>query len=536
MIENIYKNRVFIFFSIIFLSLMIVNYYLNRSFVKEILINEQLNILKNSSDRIESWIDDKKLSLFAINTIILNYDPIKDEKTIKDVLQKSEEIAGFSSVYVGYENNITISSKIFNKPKNYIPTNRPWYKNTIKEDKFYITKPYVDVGLKIPVISICQNVKDSAKIKGVLCGILSFNDVKNEILDLRLENSGYVFLMDENFNILFHPNDKFQLQKANFDIKNPSIKQTSNYETDDEILTFKTLSNSHLILVAQTFKNNIYARINKQFLMNLVIYTISIFLFFTLAFFYNKKIKKQEELLEKTKREYEVLLFSQTKMAELGQMIASISHQWIQPLNSLGIFLGNLVQFKKLGALSDDIFYDNISRSLKNIDYMNDTMNTFKNFYKFQDKKQIFNVKQAILDTIFILFSQHSKIDIKVNVSNKIDLECENYLNEFKQIIACLIQNSKQAFLSNQIRKNAKIVISIRSDETHFLIRVIDNASGIADDYKDKIFKPFLSTKNSSGLGLYISKLIAFKKCNGDLTLAQAKRPTIFLLKIAKKV
>ena len=47
----------------------------------------------------------------------------------------------------------------------------------------------------------------------------------------------------------------------------------------------------------------------------------------------------------------------------------------IQPLNALGIFLGNLVQFKRLGRLSDEIFYDNIDRSLKNIDYMTITMN-----------------------------------------------------------------------------------------------------------------------------------------------------------------
>ncbi|CUU75522.1 hypothetical protein [Campylobacter hyointestinalis] len=58
--EILYKNNIFIVFSIFFLLLMIGNYYLNRSFVKEVLTNEQLSILKNSSDKIQEWLENKK--------------------------------------------------------------------------------------------------------------------------------------------------------------------------------------------------------------------------------------------------------------------------------------------------------------------------------------------------------------------------------------------------------------------------------------------------------------------------------------------
>lgn len=536
MIESFYKNRLFILFSIIFLSLMIGNYTLNRSFAKEILMNEQLSILKSWGDRIEKWIENKKSNLEAINSLIQNYDSQTEGKTVQDILEKSEEIANFSSVYAGYETGVTISSKPFNKPANYDPTARPWYINTVAQDKIYITKPYVDMGLKIPVISICQSIKQGVNLKGVICGILSFDDIKNEIKSLKFENDGFIFLMDENFNVLLHPDDKFELKKADFKYANLDITKTTNYETTDEILTLKPLKNSKLILVAKTLKKNIYTRINKQFIVNFTIYIISIFLFLILAFFITKKTDRQNELLEQTKREYEMMLFSQAKMAELGQMIAAISHQWIQPLNSLGIFLGNLVQFKKLGKMSDEIFYDNIQRSLQNIDYMASTMNTFKNFYKLETKTQIFDVKQAVLDTIFILFSKSSSINIKVIVKKGGEYTCQNYINEFKQIIACLIQNSKQALQESKNKKRARIVVSIKQSNTHFEIRIIDNGAGIDGKYQDKIFTPFSSTKGSSGLGLYISKLIACKKLGGDLELIRHKNPTIFMLKISKKV
>ncbi|MDO5045393.1 sensor histidine kinase [Campylobacter sp.] len=653
MAGNFYKNRIFIVFSVIFLSLMAGNYSLNRSFTKEILINEQLSILKSSSNRIEKWLDNKKSSLTAINSLISKFDSKLDEQIIQDILEKSQEIAKFSSVYAGYENHITISSRVFNKPPNYDPTHRPWYRNTISNDKIYITKPYIDVGLKVPVISICQSIKHENSPKGVLCGILSFNDIKSEILNLKFENGGFIFLMDENLNILLHPDEIFELKRAEFDIENLDLSFTSNHETPSEILTFRPLPNSQLILVAKSFKKDIYTKINEQFIVNFAIYIISIFLFLILAYFYNKRSSRQDKLLEKTnkmlelfannsskgilitndkneaifsnkklgnilnlepktygydelieifpiqtaqkiknfiakksskkpyielhyelnkkhfqiqlyliftqeqsyegmilflanvsqkhkfnefKKEHERMLFQQTKMAELGQMIAAISHQWIQPLNSLGIFLGNLVQFKKLNKLSDEIFYDNIQRSLANIDYMVNTMDIFKNFYKLETKAQIFDVKKAIEDTIFILFAQKSKINIKITIKSGVNLTCENYQNEFKQIIACLIQNSKQALLESKNKRRARIVIAIKESANQFEIRVIDNAEGILKQQKDKIFAPFSSTKNSSGLGLYISKLIANRKCQGDLYLLKDKNPTIFMLKIAKKV
>ncbi|MGP1486062.1 MAG: sensor histidine kinase [Campylobacter sp.] len=536
MTENFNNNRLFLIFSVIFLSLMIGNHALNRSFVKEILINEQLNILKNSSYRIEKWIEDKKLNLKSIEVLISKLDPKQDESDIKNILIQSGYIAGFSSVYIGYTTGEIISSRYFKAPIDYDLSLRPWYVNTLATNDIYITNPYKDIGLKTSVISICQSVQEKQIVKGVLCGILSFSDIKNEILNLSLGDDGFLFLIDNNLNILLHPNDKLELSKTNLDAKYINANKIMHYETQEEIITINPLQNSKLILIAKTLKKDIYKKINLQFLRNFIIYGISALLFVFLGYFYNKKIKKQRNLLEKTKREYEILLFSQTKMIELGQMVAAISHQWIQPLNALGIFLGNLVQFKKLGRMSDEIFFDNIDRSLKNIDYMMHTMTTFKNFYKLQEETQIFNVKQAIEDTIFILFSQHSKLNIKVVCKKNTNLVCKNYVNEFQQIIACLIQNSKQALNEYADIKRPKIVISIKSVKNFYEITVIDNGKGIANYFKNDIFKPFVSTKKSSGLGLYISKLIAIKKCGGDLNLLKAQKPTIFGLKIAKEI
>ncbi|WP_258058444.1 ATP-binding protein [Campylobacter hyointestinalis] len=189
-----------------------------------------------------------------------------------------------------------------------------------------------------------------------------------------------------------------------------------------------------------------------------------------------------------------------------------------------------------MNKLSDEIFYDNIARSLQNIDYMSKTMNMFKNFYKIEKDVQEFNIQKAINDTICVLFPVKSTIDIKVTVAKGVIPMCKNYINEFKQITACLIQNSKQILQNSKNKKRTRIVVNIKQTQTHFIIRVIDNGDGIAQNFKDNVFTPFMSTKGSSGLGLYISKLIANKKCGGDLYVSRYKNPTIFTLTILKKV
>ncbi|WP_258058330.1 cache domain-containing protein [Campylobacter hyointestinalis] len=176
--EILYKNNIFIVFSIFFLLLMIGNYCLNRSFVKEVLTNEQLSILKNSSDKIQEWLENKKTSLKFISLLVSNFDHTKEQNTIQDILIRSQQIANFSSTYVGYENNTMLSSRLFQSPKDYAPTQRPWYINTVLQNGIYITKPYLDVGLKIPVISICQSIKRENELQGVICGVISFESIK----------------------------------------------------------------------------------------------------------------------------------------------------------------------------------------------------------------------------------------------------------------------------------------------------------------------------------------------------------------------
>ena len=82
---------------------------------------------------------------------------------------------------------------------------------------------------------------------------------------------------------------------------------------------------------------------------------------------------------------------------------------------------------------------------------------------------------------------------------------------------------------------NPRIKIIIDSSSRYSKVYIKDNATGIKEEYLDLIFDPYFSTKdskNGTGLGLYISKLIIEKNMHGTLSVKNDKHGAVFKIKV----
>ena len=71
---------------------------------------------------------------------------------------------------------------------------------------------------------------------------------------------------------------------------------------------------------------------------------------------YLKHFKEQlDEEIEKNKRN-DLLLFEQARFALMGEMMANISHQWKQPLNTMGLAIVSVRTSNKIVFPSDSLF------------------------------------------------------------------------------------------------------------------------------------------------------------------------------------
>lgn len=238
--------------------------------------------------------------------------------------------------------------------------------------------------------------------------------------------------------------------------------------------------------------------------------------------------------IEKNKQKQKIL-FWQSRMASLGQMLANIAHQWRQPLTELNLALFNV----KKSASNQE--FDELEKYYKDskeiIANMSQTIDDFSNFFNPNKEKQKFNLKNSIDESLNITRKLIQKENINIK-KEYIDLEVFGVSNEFSQVIINFLQNSAHAFNKKNI-ENKEIIISIKQvtieSQEFAQVTFSDNARGVDENTLDKIFEPYFTTKhqsNGTGLGLFMSKLIIEKSLNGTMFAKNSNKGLLFTINI----
>ncbi len=239
-----------------------------------------------------------------------------------------------------------------------------------------------------------------------------------------------------------------------------------------------------------------------------------------------EKIKERDELLEKNKAQEEHLLI-RSRMAQMGEMISMIAHQWRQPLNAISSASINLQMKLELETFDLEkpeeraACTDYYAKRLRAIDgyvqNMTTTIDDFRNFYKPNKKSVRLKLEDIISRSLNII--QASLVADKIAIIEEYDSpdEIEVYDTELLQVILNLLKNSQDNFKE---KKTKDPYIKIMTDEKR--ISICDNGGGIPEDVIEKIFDPYFSTKgekNGTGLGLYMSKTIVERHHDGTLSV-----------------
>ncbi len=255
-----------------------------------------------------------------------------------------------------------------------------------------------------------------------------------------------------------------------------------------------------------------------------------------------KELKELNETLElrvkeeiKKNEAKQKVMFWQSRFASLGEMLANIAHQWRQPLTELNLILFSL---KKAALNRDDEIVEELYKESKIlIQNMSNTIENFSNFFKPDKEKQHFILHESIEEALHILQRVLKRDLIEVKTSYE-DVAVMGIPNEFTQVIINLLKNSRDAFVHNSVLIR-EIKIDLYKEDRYAVIIVEDNAGGIEEKERYKIFEPYFTTKHTSqgtGLGLFMSKMICEKGFHGSLDVSSKRGTTRFIIKIPIEV
>ena len=225
-----------------------------------------------------------------------------------------------------------------------------------------------------------------------------------------------------------------------------------------------------------------------------------------------------------SRQEKEQLLFQQSRMAAMGEMIGAIAHQWRQPLNVIGLIIQNLQMAYEYGELDKERLKNAVATAMWQINFMSKTIDDFRNFFKPSKEKENFDVRKMADETVSLMKAQLQNNYIAVEIiAEKKDLVINGYPNEFKHVLMNLINNAKDAILERKVKEDCRSKITIRISEKagKVIVEVRDTGGGIPDGIMNKIFDPYFTTKDEgtgTGIGLYISKTMIERNMGGQLT------------------
>jgi len=245
------------------------------------------------------------------------------------------------------------------------------------------------------------------------------------------------------------------------------------------------------------------------------------------------KVKKEVE----KNREKDNQMIQQSRMAQMGEMMSMIAHQWRQPLSAISATAIAIKLTVELDKLDTDELLTRVTNISSYAQHLSSTIDDFRDFFK-PHKNKIEISYCDIIDGVLDI--------IKVSIENKnikliLETECKEsfltYANELKQVVLNLIKNAEDVLLDKEI-ENPYIKVKTFQDEDNYILKVCDNAGGIPNKIIDKVFDPYFSTKmekGGTGLGLYMSKTIVEEHCNGKLTVVNGDEGAIFTIAIKKE-
>lgn len=248
----------------------------------------------------------------------------------------------------------------------------------------------------------------------------------------------------------------------------------------------------------------------------------------------NSKIKDQINTLRVKDRQLQY----QSKLAQMGEILNMIAHQWRQPLGAINSTTTYLCGKITIGEFDKKEILNELENIEKFSNHLSSTIDDFRNFFKPNKKLEVTTLEEIIDTTLKIINPILIHNNIKVKSTFKCNENITTLKNEIRQVILNILKNSEDAFIERKI-KNRIIQINTLKRNNCAIIEIIDNAGGIKEEFLNNIFDSYFTTKtieNGSGLGLCMSRTIIKDNCKGDIFTKNSKDGVTFTISIPFKI
>lgn len=229
------------------------------------------------------------------------------------------------------------------------------------------------------------------------------------------------------------------------------------------------------------------------------------------------------------------LFIEQSRMAQIGEMVAFVAHQWRRPLHTLSTYL--LRMRRRLAEQSCECIDDELGRSEEILEHLSHSLESLYHFHS--DKAGIVKVKISV-EEVKRLLEPHlnaAHITLFIDLSDTMCIDTKVPSSRLLHLFSVFIENAIEALAQSE-QRDKKITVCGWENVEEVNIDIYDNGDGVAMEEAKSIFDAGISTKRDAGhgYGLYFARKILNEQLGGSVTLLPSDEGTRFRLTFPKKI
>lgn len=212
--------------------------------------------------------------------------------------------------------------------------------------------------------------------------------------------------------------------------------------------------------------------------------------------------RREQDLREKQEQ-----LVQAGKLATLGELTTGVAHELNNPLNNIGLFIGNVIDMLRVGAPDTSHMLGDLDKALDQVHKASHIITHLRTFGRTAPtSREAIDVNPVILQALSLIQEQLRLRDIEVQL--ELCAEHARVLGnaiQLEQVFLNLLTNARDALVDAPLK-----LIRIKSEILDKRLKIVfsDTGPGIAPGHEQRIFDPFFTTKEvgaGTGLGLSIT-------------------------------
>jgi C4-dicarboxylate-specific signal transduction histidine kinase len=229
--------------------------------------------------------------------------------------------------------------------------------------------------------------------------------------------------------------------------------------------------------------------------------------------------RREQELRDKQEQ-----LVQAGKLATLGELTTGVAHELNNPLNNIGLFVGNAVDLIELAVADKQRIVGELDHAMQQVRKATEIISHLRTFGRAAApaSRERTSLKQVIERALSLMQEQLRlrQIEVTVDLGPEEPVVSGNSI-QLEQVFINLLTNARDA-MADSARKAIRISGSV--DPAAVELAFADTGHGIPPGLERRIFDPFFTTKEvgkGTGLGLSITYGI-IKEHGGMISVASA--------------